>query len=115
MLIPYITLIDKFKTGWIGDDLSEPQIKVTYMPEDYNWYHEHGLPDPSNAQDMLDHRIKKEAQRKAKREEDFWNEIGKKIKFDTIIAQSDGPYWWDDADVTPQCITNPYDIKLNFR
>lgn len=94
-----------------------PLSGQTGVPVDKaTWYDEHGMPNPDNPQQIIEHRFAAEVKRKREQEENFWAEIGKKIKFTATVEMTEE----DDLenmlpDVTPQCITNPYDIKLNFR
>lgn len=83
-------------------------------PAFYDWYAARGLPHPDNDNEILAHRIKLEAEKKVKREENFWKTVEKNIKFTAEIAEVEGEVkeW---PGVSPQCIANPSDIKIGFR
>jgi hypothetical protein len=78
--------------------------------EESTWYDLHGLPNPDRPDQIVAYREKQEIERKKKREEDFWAEVGKRVKFTAEVKEMELE---ETADA--QCITNPYDIKLNFR
>ena len=48
--------------------------------EGSTWYDQHGMPNPDNAEQILMHRKYAETIRKKNREEDFWKEIGKRVR-----------------------------------
>lgn len=82
----------------------------------YNWYHEHGLPDPANPIEILEYRIKNN--RKAEAEDDFWNtKVAPNLHVSVEEAKVEEFLLpageWDEVE--PQNIANVSDIKIGFR
>jgi hypothetical protein len=86
--------------------------------EGSTWYDLHGLPNPDRPDQIVAYREKQEIERKKKREEDFWAEVGKRVKFTAEVTEctEDQLHALTDATEFPaQCIASAADIKLNFR
>src|SRR5580693_7991029 len=71
--------------------------------EGSTWYDQHGFPNPDNPAQVVQYRTLAEKQRLEKREEDFWAEIGKRVKFTATIEEDNSI----DSSEGGQCISSP--------